>query len=1263
MKTFLISIVASMVAITALADDLVVAANVDNSFGIERANVWVDNGFSAKTYHLDSWSQGAAYEDGVIKVGSTVVTSSSLESVGVLVNAVESSYPAISSPLPKISLVGLDTVSSSLGELLDSATVSIIPNGGVFDETVALKLVVMGGIGQTQTVEYRIDNQAVVQKELTITEGSNEIELFLSRQGSHIVEYKLLEDTEYKSALFTITNQDNKRDSDGDGIPDIVEVELGSNPLAVDSSSGWSKFDIYLRGDDIVDSDGDGWSDFDERELRETAYDDNLSKPTAASLYGVEYLVTTRAKRDDNNVSMIERVSMVTIESQILYDSKQFEMIEPLADSYNHAVSSTVGSELRALLDSGVTPLVRVPAALPIIERVREDNSSNAWVEKVFIPSAEDLSVVNFYKTFQADASITDVNLSSFSTAYLEYLKENLVVEKSVLADEKSTLLVAAMELAMKSRSSSDTLVLLGDTDRRYDYSAYQNTLKSLQESQRVWNDLYSDLESLFLSYSLEVEDMSALRADTNTTDIQLALYMQKELPLEQQYKVALLSIVPFSQADQQAQQFAENSVFVADAESDGDSILNKDEVLKVVYSNPLKADSDSDGLDDANDPCLLDSTNSCLSDKVASQDVDGDGIVDSVDNCPLDANEDQVDSDGDGIGDLCAQKGIVFVDPKTNIALFEGENYTLKVQRTEASSADIVWEFNGQRALNPTASYNYIFDEVGITTVCVSLEGDETSKSCIDIEVKQAPSVTVVPSLYAAAKLEGDSDYSNLLVEVALSAAAPEELHYTYTTQDYIATAGEDYIQTAGELLFERGEVRQYVSVAIKGDREFETDESFDFLLMAEGETQALTSLRVTILNDDASVDDNDDDIIIDEDNNISSFVYFALSESVYGNEPWMSDGSSGNSTLLKDLVPGSDGSYPREFVKTADAHYLYFTAYNVDDNRTLYRSEGTAETTISLGEIEGFEASDFVEINGVIYYVVIVDNGAKLYKIDGETQVYLADISSGYMSADGDKMLYNIGTDLFFITNLDSESESNRDLYKYNTVTNELSLVKDIYPDEEYYDISNIITSDTMIYFTVNSKEIWQSDGSESGTYAIVTIGDEEDYIGYSRYLDGYIYYVVVDGDTSENRLYVYNLNDNSTTELVTYTDAYVGAMYVTTQTLYMQLDSSSEHKLLAVTPTTLTEVFSSAEYILEFDSLAEHFIGVTTGVEIFNENGDILLTLTNKESVYIIQDRLPNQLFFEVFDYESGSVTLYVTDFTAAGTKALVTRDLEQ
>ena len=68
----------------------------------------------------------------------------------------------------------------------------------------------------------------------------------------------------------------------------------------------------------------------------------------------------------------------------------------------------------------------------------------------------------------------------------------------------------------------------------------------------------------------------------------------------------------------------------------DGDGILDTIDNCPLV-SNPNQIDTDRDGLGD-----------------VCDTDDDNDGVSDSTDNCPLLANANQVDRDHDGLGDAC---------------------------------------------------------------------------------------------------------------------------------------------------------------------------------------------------------------------------------------------------------------------------------------------------------------------------------------------------------------------------------------------------------------------------------------------------------------------------------------------------------------------------------------------------------------------------------------------------------------------------------
>lgn len=75
--------------------------------------------------------------------------------------------------------------------------------------------------------------------------------------------------------------------------------------------------------------------------------------------------------------------------------------------------------------------------------------------------------------------------------------------------------------------------------------------------------------------------------------------------------------------------------------DDDGDYIPDDEDNCPII-ANPDQVDSDGEGIGDLCEP------------PIDQPDSDGDGFDDDVDNCPMTPNPDQADSDGDDIGDAC---------------------------------------------------------------------------------------------------------------------------------------------------------------------------------------------------------------------------------------------------------------------------------------------------------------------------------------------------------------------------------------------------------------------------------------------------------------------------------------------------------------------------------------------------------------------------------------------------------------------------------
>jgi ELWxxDGT repeat protein len=282
-----------------------------------------------------------------------------------------------------------------------------------------------------------------------------------------------------------------------------------------------------------------------------------------------------------------------------------------------------------------------------------------------------------------------------------------------------------------------------------------------------------------------------------------------------------------------------------------------------------------------------------------------------------------------------------------------------------------------------------------------------------------------------------------------------------------------------------------------------FSARDNNGFGLWASDGTENGTQLVKTIPTNDNQIG------FITESTEAGNQLFFNLDDTVNGQELWVTDGTESGTQLVKDIFPGSNRLYGEKRPNSSGPSYLtqlnnklYFSASDGVNGSGLWVSDGTESGTQLVKDIgisstgSSYEAG-LVELNNKLYFAGNDGvNGAELWVTDGTsagTQL-VKDInispSGSFDYSSSPVLLTQVGNKLFFGAN---DGVNGRELWITDGTESGTQLVKDIKPGSFGSYLRSFTEFNNKLYFAADNGDglsLWVSDGTTAGTQLVKDI-----------------------------------------------------------------------------------------------------------------------------------------------------------------------------
>lgn len=230
---------------------------------------------------------------------------------------------------------------------------------------------------------------------------------------------------------------------------------------------------------------------------------------------------------------------------------------------------------------------------------------------------------------------------------------------------------------------------------------------------------------------------------------------------------------------------------------------------------------------------------------------------------------------------------------------------------------------------------------------------------------------------------------------------------------------------------------------------------------------------------------------------------LYFAARDEAHGTELWVTDGTADGTHIVKDIIEGTYGSAPTNFVSYGG--HLYFTVYDYDLGTYghIWRTDGTEEGTVDCSDVwtsnitRSTYAMKWKEYNGKLYMPcyrsdmpveclavydgsdagpqwLIPSNGGGLVKIWNDRNEFIEYNDELYFVAE--RTTTNFGTELYKLTASAVSSVSNEgEAIKFSVYPNPVANTMNVTVDGN-------MTSATLSVYDVAGKRLMSKTMNQS-------------------------------------------------------------------------------------------------------------------------------------------------------------------------------------